>query len=382
MQEKRRRWQSQAEQAEEDARAAQEELQRVRENARADADDLHFWRDHAEQLQVQVDELREAPKVRDAELRSLKVRVDELEKLQDQRNGELMEIQVDLEVCKHRDLEEGPRLSLRPHLAERAEVLLRRVPPGHHGACDRMRNIRVLKVEEVINMRLWPKYATQRGNMVQALKGRHACPWIEDLASPVQWVHDMFSYINLESTANEVLLLHGTTKQNAKKILREGFDDRLSARALYGDGIYFSTDPCKIMQYCDEDATGQGSEKCAILARVLLGHPYVAEAPRQGQRRPPPVHGTDELHDSVVAQPGVTVKGKGKGKGRQQVHWEFVVLLARTLHGSQRAHVDGGNSFALVALSGSSPFPGQRPKQGLMRKTVYHISWLHCCWHV
>ena len=54
------------------------------------------------------------------------------------------------------------------------------------------------------------------------------------------------------SDANEVLLFHGTPSATADSILREGFDDRFKDPKclLYSHGLYFSTDPCKCIQYC------------------------------------------------------------------------------------------------------------------------------------
>ena len=40
---------------------------------------------------------------------------------------------------------------------------------------------------------------------------------------------------------HEVLLLHGTSDEMASRIAREGLDDGLSTRAMYGNGIYTIT---------------------------------------------------------------------------------------------------------------------------------------------
>ena len=61
--------------------------------------------------------------------------------------------------------------------------------------------------------------------------------------------------------SNEVLLFHGTTPTKAKDILMQGFDDRLaSKRDLYGQGVYFTTELCKALQYC-KDADADGSSR-------------------------------------------------------------------------------------------------------------------------
>merc|ERR1712217_227110 len=124
--------------------------------------------------------------------------------------------------------------------------------------------------------------------------------------------------------ANEVLLLHGTTEAKAQHIMRQGFDDRMCSRGLYGRGVYFTCDSCKALQHC-----GNSNTRCVILARVILGHPYWAEGPMRTHERPPQVDPEGVPHDSTIVQPGIpngNTKGAGKGKASgKQTHWEFVV---------------------------------------------------------
>ena len=42
-----------------------------------------------------------------------------------------------------------------------------------------------------------------------------------------------------------MLLPHGTADDNAERIAKPGFDDRLTKRALYGHGVYLAIDSCK-----------------------------------------------------------------------------------------------------------------------------------------
>ena len=76
----------------------------------------------------------------------------------------------------------------------------------------------------------------------------------------------------MEKHAKEVLLLHGTTADIATSIRVEGFDDRLSNRAMYGNGIHLSTDPCKVSQYCKGDAGSIGNSAKTLM---LSGFPIV-----------------------------------------------------------------------------------------------------------
>merc|ERR1712187_1056334 len=110
---------------------------------------------------------------------------------------------------------------------------------------------------------------------------------------------------------------------------KQGFDERLTQRKLYGRGVYFTSDACKAAKYC-----GMGGG-CLIVARVLLGQAFFADRPMPDLERPPEIQGQGVPHDSVVAQPGVPRKRiipKGgwstqthQGGTARQAHWEFVV---------------------------------------------------------
>jgi len=179
-----------------------------------------------------------------------------------------------------------------------------------------MRHVNIVKVEAVANIGLWKKYCTNRSDLVERLQACRGCPWVDDLVPEVAKFQDAFPHIKLERSANEVLLLHGTPAQTALQIAQEGFDDRLSRpNALYGTGIYLSTDPCKIMKYCGKDSRG-----FAILSRVLIGYPYMAQGPMKEHKRPPKVEGHHVLHDSIIARPGIP----NNQNGGTQTHWEFV----------------------------------------------------------
>merc|ERR1711971_905223 len=95
----------------------------------------------------------------------------------------------------------------------------------------------------------------------------------------------------------------------------EGFDGRLAGRDLYGAGLYFTMDFCKAATYGMNRSSG-----CTILARVVLGHPYMATGPMKSHKRPPIAEPHGVPHDSVIARPGIP-----NGLSRGQLHWEFVV---------------------------------------------------------
>ena len=128
---------------------------------------------------------------------------------------------------------------------------------------------------------------------------------------------------------NEVYLLHGTTRNSAEVIARDGFDERLSHANgnLFGDGSYFTNALCKSHKYSTPDAdaiprellcsASAPKERCVLISRVLLGSPCVTTDKMPKLRRPPTnaealdVDGQATAFDSVI----------GNGK----LHKEFVV---------------------------------------------------------
>lgn len=245
----------------------------------------------------------------------------------------------ELETWRHQTLKAPLLLSPRPHLVPLVQKMLRQlVPPNHNGECSKMRSVVVKSVERVANMRLWKQYLFKRQMLCEALQEQHGYPVdgdINRINPKVEDLQRLFPHMELEAQVNEVLLLHGTKDGSVDQIVHQGFDERLSRRSLYGQGVYFTTDPCKVDQYCGD--VDDSPVRTMILARVLLGNPFFAEGPMQTDSRPPLVHATGLPHDSIVAQPGIP-NGKGKGQGKRkrkgkQAHWEFVVS-----HGSLQVY--------------------------------------------
>merc|ERR1712216_833456 len=123
-----------------------------------------------------------------------------------------------------------------------------------------MRNATVTSVDEVLNTDLWKMYKMKRQKVAEELRNRWECTWAHQIAPKLTELHRKFDYITLEEGANEVLLLHGTTHENAQRIAKQGFDDRLTERGLYSPGVYLTPDSCKAAQY-----GSSGSTRCIIL---------------------------------------------------------------------------------------------------------------------
>ncbi len=231
---------------------------------------------------------------------------------------------AELEVWRHQESKEAVQLHPRPHMASVVQEALRQlVPRSHYEPCVAMQFVRVRAVKQVANVSLWKQYALRRQQTADALRDRRTCPWANRVAPGVADLGRLFPHVRLEPMANEVLLLHGTKAELAKRISRQGFDDRVLKRGLYGHGVYFSTEACKAAQFC-----GGGGHGCIILARVILGHPFLAAEPTPKNTRPPEVWGQGVPHDSTIARPGIPngTGGFGLGGGAGlQTHWEFVV---------------------------------------------------------
>merc|ERR1712129_300913 len=98
-----------------------------------------------------------------------------------------------------------------------------------------------LSVQQVTNTALWRRYVFNRQQVLNQLRNRPQWPRICDVCPKVASMKQCLPYdFQLDEMENEVLLLHGTTAEKALKICRQGFDDRMAGRHLYGRGIYFT----------------------------------------------------------------------------------------------------------------------------------------------
>eukprot|EP00111_Clytia_hemisphaerica_P001648 TCONS_00004672-protein len=135
-----------------------------------------------------------------------------------------------------------------------------------------------IKIERVINKRLWDRYAYQRK---QVSESNHCC-------------------------SNERMLFHGSPFVNA--IVQKGFDERHAyIGGMFGAGIYFAEHSSKSNQYVYGIGGGSGCLKhkdrscyeCKrqiILCRVTLGKPYFQLAAMKMAHSPPG-------HHSVIGRP-------------------------------------------------------------------------------
>ena len=200
------------------------------------------------------------------------------------------------------------------------QALVEACPLDHYGDCQRVRNVRIVGLQQVCNVRLWKDYEFRKEQVRKDLEGRRGVPVVRGtLPSKV------CSWANLDSKVNEVLLLHGTTADKIDQIMNFGFDERLARESgLYGQGIYFTDHSCKSLQYSGAAPRTHGSAGHLIIARVILGHPHNAAGPLRKLKVEPMVDPNDPSEGrchSVIAQPGIP-----KTSGNEQVHREFVLF--------------------------------------------------------
>lgn len=197
-----------------------------------------------------------------------------------------------------------------------AERALRDTVHDNDADCARMKGASVLRVEQTCNPLVWKDYERSKERMKQA--GRDIARIVpgvpEALLTAFPWIAQ-----HLDSSINERLVFHGTTRDNLPAILAGGFNERFARTGLYGDGVYFAEKSCKSAQYCKDVG-----ERCIIIARVVLGCASIARCPARGERKAPfidPQRPALGMHDSVVAHPGIPI-----GPGKEQVHREFIIF--------------------------------------------------------
>ena len=196
------------------------------------------------------------------------------------------------------------------------QALVEACPADHYGDCKRMLKVSITGLQQIRNVDLWKAYDFQKERVRKELERRDGVPTVASaLPSRVcKWAH-------LDTKLNEILLIHGTTKDRIDQIATFGFDERLARESgLYGQGVYFADQSCKSLQY---SGACWGNTGCFIIARVILGHPFDAPGPLKSLKVEPLVDPTNPCKGrchSVIAHPGIPTGGQ------KQVHREFVLF--------------------------------------------------------
>eukprot|EP00929_Paragymnodinium_shiwhaense_P095120 TRINITY_DN56098_c0_g1_i1.p1 TRINITY_DN56098_c0_g1~~TRINITY_DN56098_c0_g1_i1.p1 ORF type:complete len:560 (+),score=45.52 TRINITY_DN56098_c0_g1_i1:339-2018(+) len=193
------------------------------------------------------------------------------------------------------------------------------IPHSHASRCASARSVVVDEVLEVCNPELFLRYKLRRHEIERSIQHHTECPWVDTDFPELDFLIQSLG-LHREGRSNEAFVFHGTKASNVDGITKEGFIHQLSDRNLYGKGVYFAADFCKAMQYAKEaDSNGR---LCVIIARVVLGHPYMARGSMNNQR-PPLVENRDTRHHSTIAKRGIP--NDPRNKASRQKHIEFVI---------------------------------------------------------
>lgn len=186
---------------------------------------------------------------------------------------------------------------------------------GVHSKCAAMQNAKVIKVVSVHNPHLWKVYSESK----EVLKSQHRSRGtsIRPLSPVAPCILVPGTIANdLDSSVNECFLFHGCSDEDSEEIIKNGFDARYAdENGLYGEGIYFASEPCKSLQYSKPTSAGK---RCMFVARVVLGDPAYLTGQVKGKLPPKRTDVQNAHFDSSVVNPDVSLRG--------QMHREFVVF--------------------------------------------------------
>ena len=180
-----------------------------------------------------------------------------------------------------------------------------------------MRNVTITQLHQICNVRIWKDYEFRKDQIRKELEDRQRVAVVTRALSS-----QVCPWARLDPKVNEILVLQWTADDKTDQIANFGFDERLARESgLYGQGVYFTDQSCKSLQYSGEAEQKVG---CFIIARVILGHPYDAPGPLLQTRVEPFVEPSDpskgRFH-SVRVHPGTP-----RAIGQVQVHREFVLF--------------------------------------------------------
>ena len=155
------------------------------------------------------------------------------------------------------------------------KALLEACPSDHRGNCMRMKHFSITGLQQICNTNIWKDYEFRKEQVRKELDAR---PDVPAVTSALPW--QVCSWAHLDAKINEVLVIHGTTSDKTTQIANFGFDERLARESgLYGQGIYFTDQSCKSLQYSGVQTWQNQSSGCFIIARVILGRPMYAQGP-------------------------------------------------------------------------------------------------------
>jgi hypothetical protein len=164
-------------------------------------------------------------------------------------------------------------------------------PPRQPPQYTRLHVERVERIENVDRVRM---YTSVRGALAEEVRTRGPAAALPRIVLKVDehvGVALKDDAALLDASVNEKILFHGTSTEIADVVVRTGFDARVSRPGMFSSGstsLYFGAEASKADEYAEPDPeTGLCT---MILARVVVGNPFVALAPLK-YPRPPCVKG-------------------------------------------------------------------------------------------
>ena len=189
-----------------------------------------------------------------------------------------------------------------------------RKPGSEDSRCSCFQSSRVVRVWQLWNARRWRQFSLKRSKVQRELVSSGISP------KPLQpAIGTALCFAGVNTSINEMFVLHGTSRTNAMNILEEGFNERACVGASYGKGVYFSPQACKSGHHA---SIGDDGLCCLLVARVVLGSIHYTESHQGSSLRRPPVRSDGKANHSVVANPGEI-------SDYAQLHQEIVLFDGR-----------------------------------------------------
>ncbi|KAF9933128.1 putative E3 ubiquitin-protein ligase dtx2 [Linnemannia zychae] len=178
-------------------------------------------------------------------------------------------------------------------LIAREFLIHTRIPSDYH-----IQNIRILR-----NPLVWERYHAEKKLRRQLAASRKNAAAREKALRNVIEPISASNEDDPEELYRDEILYHGTQQSHITSILLHGLDPRVTVRANYGQGVYFSDSIEKCMQYVDTQ-TSMNQEYSIIMCCVLLGRVMVEPYDRSKRNMGPQVKFLPPSFDSVVITEG------------------------------------------------------------------------------
>ncbi|KAF9129893.1 putative E3 ubiquitin-protein ligase dtx2 [Mortierella sp. 14UC] len=161
---------------------------------------------------------------------------------------------------------------------------------------------RITSVQVLKNPLIWARYQAEK-QLRRKLAAERRDMFARERAKGSNSVHCQSPSAANEEDPEELyrdeILYHGTHQQRIPAILINGLEPRMTVRASYGQGVYFSDSIEKCMQYVDYQASME-QEYSIVMCSVLLGRVMVEAHDKTKRNMNPQVKFLPPSFDSAV----------------------------------------------------------------------------------